>query len=681
MVDVRSLDPVVVRDWLREIYLPERTIVGHNLIFDLPRLQQQFQCGYPAKVFDTQLAEQLLTAGIDIEEHDDGEERQLSRSLQATARRRLNVLISKDQDTRTGFQLEGEWSQEMLDYAALDASVLVPLFRLQWTMLSHAGMTAVTRIEMAALPVFAEAWRRGITLDADGMRQLMQASSDERDVLEVQLQALLTPHLTFPRLQHNAAEEQALFSWNQNYNRAHAAFCDEWVRVTGTLDPDAEQSPWAARWLGVTIPGSKKPITDAEIDSWHDLSVPKGKTFSAGMTRFTRRMLQHWRTEPGNARPIIGIKEIDAAINMRSIPDKTAAIAQYVIQFPGAEPPANFRRKTLTAWGAGMPQQVRDDLVVPLQRFTKLDKLTSSFGDSLQAQCDAQHRLHPGFRTIGTATGRPSCSRPNLLQMPSSHAFRHLFVASPGNVLIVADFSQMELRLLAEMSGDVHMTNAFTAGRDLHAEAAAGVFGVPFAAVTTPQRKTAKVVNFGTSYGMAKHALQYQLAGEDPPIFVTLEEADAYLKNWRTTFAQAWHWIEAQGALAVKQGFTETALGRKRYFDLVALKQLEDPQERRAREGKIRREGANHPIQGGNADITKLAMGCIQPQLAAFGGSILLSVYDELVAEVPEQHAEEARRIVDEGMRMAASVVLTTVPVAVDCVISRSWSEQDALYA
>jgi len=714
VLDVRQRDPAAVGEWLRN-HVFDRLCVIHNAQFDLPRAYNQFTQAYPAAIFDTQIAEQLLTAGIDVEDGDDDETvTQLSRDLKSTAKRRLGLLLDKDHEIRTGFQLDNEWSQEQIEYACMDARVLIPLYREHRKMLKAEGMEQIAAIEMACVPVFCEMYRRGITVNVDAMRPLIEEARAEANKHEAALVDLLTPFIYWDRMRKQKAEEAKLLEWQQRYAEAEQRFGEEWDFATAYPD---KVEPWYWAWGGVKIAGSSKEISAEEIETWYDQKVSRGKDQPAGKARFVKRMLQHWRTQEGNARPAVKVIEINAPINLRSQPQKTAAVGEYVDLYNKTNQTQvvvhdNFRRKTLIAYSAQVPDQIRTELVGPMLAFTKADKLVQ-MGDSLLAllrpageprlieepeevesheydeygevvetwkimvtttrQEWPQGTLHGGFRQIGTATGRPASVKPNLLNMPATAAFRRCFVAGPGYALVVADFSQMELRELAEFSQDPAMIDALVTGRDLHLETAAAIFNVPLEEVTDTQRKVGKTLNFGVGYGMAKYAMQYQLAGQK--IFVSVEQADEYIKAWRKKFREGWAWIENQGKQALKHGYTETLLGRRRYFERWHREMPRDV------EGKIRREGANFPIQGGNADVTKLAMILIQEELQPLGGSVVLQVYDEIVSEVPLEHAQRAKEIVIESMTQAAETILTTVPVKVDCVISSTWAEEDNIAA
>lgn len=679
VLDVRGLDPAAVGRWLSEqVY--DRKVVLHNAIFDLPRLALAFQAGFPQRAFCTRIAETLLTAGLD---EPDKPGLPLSRSLQATAQRRLGVELEKEHEVRTGFQRDNLWTPEQIAYAEMDARILVPLRAAQVEELVRQDLVRVARLEMAALRVFAEMVARGVQIDVAGMEPLLVETRRRRDQLQEGLVALLTNHVFWERKRKNAAAEQKLVAWGERYREAEARFRAEWAAQTAQPYPDV---PWVWDWSGVTIPGSSKEITNEEVESWYDTTVPKGKSEPAGLTRFVKRMLQHWRTEPGNQRPAVTVVAVEEPINLRSVPQKVAAVQSYYAAYraengldegdPGADPPLNFRRPTLVGATMDAPEQIRTELLEPLIEYSRLDKIDSSFGQALLDMLSPAQSLHGGWNPCGTATGRPTCTKPNLLNMPKSAVFRSKFVAREGQLFVVADFSQIELRILAELSGDPTMVAVFQEERDLHTQTAADIYEIALADVSEEQRKTAKIVNFGIAYGMAARALRRNLAGWR--VHVTLEEAQHYLAMWRKKYRHAARWIEQQGRAGLqprltvgarKFGYVTTPLGRRRSFDLsAALLPYE--------QGKVQREAANFPIQGASADITKLAMVLIQRELTTLGGSIVLQVYDEIVAEVPAEEAALAKEVVSAAMHVAAGSVLRAVPVKVDAVISPSWSEK-----
>lgn len=687
VTDVRDMERETVAEWLRSVY--QSKIIVHNGQFDLTFIRQFYGVDYPTSVFDTMVAETLLTAGLyDIDEEDGSVIGPMSRSLQAAVLRRLGQTISKDQEIRIGFQLDNEWTREMLDYAAADAAILVPLYHAQRQLIIDAGMATVARIEMRCVPIFCEMQRRGIVVDTGRLKPLIDEASTAAAGIEKQLQALLTPHLYWGRMRQQQGADAELEAWRSRYDEAMHHHERYWTDCVYSLDKDAHADEWRQQWLDVTIDGSAKPITDTEIVSWFAEKVSRGRVSPDGCRRYVKRMMQHWRTQEGNARPPAKVIDIQELMNIRSVPQKMAAIASYVSAYNKQlktngdayrfEMPDNLQRKTLVAVSVDSPDDLQTLLLTPLIEFSKLDKLVSAFGPPLAALLVPELRgeaqaLHGGWRQVGTATGRPTCSRPNLAQMPSDPRFRSCFRAREGCCLIVADYSQIELRILAEMSGDPELRRAFVEGLDLHTQTAVNVLGADPTDVADKLRKVAKIINFGIVYGMRENALRRQLAGNPSgPVFITKEQAKEYLGKWRRQYAVASVLIEDWGLKALSRGYAETYLGRRRYFDIPkgGLRGF--------LAGKIEREGANHPVQGCSADITKLAMSLVQPELVKLGGSLVLQLYDELVAEVPEEHAEVAAALVRSAMAVAAGAVLKTVPCKIDCVVSPSWNESES---
>lgn len=264
-------------------------------------------------------------------------------------------------------------------------------------------------------------------------------------------------------------------------------------------------------------------------------------------------------------------------------------------------------------------------------------------------------RIHASVRQI-VGTGRMAHSDPNLTQIPSDPAYRRCFVASPGHVMVVADYSQQELRVLAAVSGDEALTDVFRRGADLHVETAATVFGVPVAQVTDAQRKAAKALNFGLMYGMGARGFAKSTG---TTVQRAKEVMDAYFEGYPKV--AAWlHRIEAQ---ARRTNVVSTPLGRRRYTTDA---------------GSFAR---NAPIQGAGADMTKLAVAEVDARFRSRFSTgpadplgLVLTVHDELVLEAPEADAEEAAALLVEGMLVAGARVLGDVPAAVDVEVGHSWA-------
>ncbi len=267
--------------------------------------------------------------------------------------------------------------------------------------------------------------------------------------------------------------------------------------------------------------------------------------------------------------------------------------------------------------------------------YRQVQKLLSTYIDNLPLMLDGAHRLHAQFLQAGTSTGRLSSQDPNLQNIPlhseRGRAIRNAFVAPRGFELIALDYSQIELRLAAILSGDEKLSAIFAAGRDVHTEVAAMVFGVPADKVDGEMRRRAKVINFGILYGMGVNALRAQLGS-------TTAEAHQFLEDYFQTFKTLAEYLEKTKGFARKHGYTETLYGRRRQFTEMKspLPYVRAQAERMA---------INAPIQGTEGDIIKLAMVEVDRMLVRENASddahLLLSVHDELVYEIKKSRTAE----------------------------------------
>lgn len=291
-------------------------------------------------------------------------------------------------------------------------------------------------------------------------------------------------------------------------------------------------------------------------------------------------------------------------------------------------------------------------------------KLKSTYVDGLLNAVDAQGRLHTSFNQCVTATGRLSSSEPNLQNIPvrgeEGSAIRACFVAPPGRCLLVADYSQIELRLLAHFSGDEVLCGAFARDEDIHARTAAEVFGVAPELVSREMRRVAKIINFGILYGMGAASLARQLG-------VSMAEAQRYIESYFARYAGVREYIQRSLREARERGYVTTILGRRRSVPALRSKD-------RAAVQAAERIAMNTPIQGSAADLIKLAMVQIDRQLQAgnWKGTMLLQVHDELVFEVDEAHLEPVRALVRSTMQNAIPL---RVPVVVETGVGQNWLE------
>jgi len=297
-----------------------------------------------------------------------------------------------------------------------------------------------------------------------------------------------------------------------------------------------------------------------------------------------------------------------------------------------------------------------------LMDYRELTKLKSTYADGLMKVISADGRIHTNFQMTVTATGRLSSTEPNLQNIPirkeAGGELRKMFVAGDGNVLVDADYSQIELRLLAHISGDKAMLDAFKNGEDIHAVTASQVFDTPLESVTPVQRSRAKAVNFGIVYGISAFSLAQDVG-------VSVAEAKRYIESYFTKYSGVRAYMEDIVAQAKKDGFVTTLLGRRRY-----LPELKSSNFNTRSFGE--RAARNTPMQGTAADIIKRAMVGTYRRFKAEGlrARLILQVHDELIAECPEDEAAQVVKILTEEMENAVSL---SVPLTAKAHVGRSW--------
>lgn len=303
---------------------------------------------------------------------------------------------------------------------------------------------------------------------------------------------------------------------------------------------------------------------------------------------------------------------------------------------------------------------VIDDILA----YRQLAKLISTYTDVLPTLTDNDCRIHTNLNQTGTATGRLSSSDPNLQNIPVrgevGKEIRKYFVADEGKILIDADYSQIELRVLAELSEDDNMKSAFKSGKDIHTSTAAQVFGVSELMVDDELRRRAKAVNFGIVYGIGAFSLSQDLG-------ISRKQADEYIKSYLATYPKVDLYLKKTVKAALETGYTTTYFGRKRYIPelLSTNKNLRAFGERAA---------MNSPIQGTAADIIKLAMINVSKafEKAGLDARLIMQVHDELIVEASEKDAEEAVNILKREME---GTVKTDVLMLVEISCGKNWFE------
>jgi DNA polymerase-1 len=285
-------------------------------------------------------------------------------------------------------------------------------------------------------------------------------------------------------------------------------------------------------------------------------------------------------------------------------------------------------------------------------------------------------RLHATFLQAGSATGRMASENPGVQNIPIKSDYgrriRDGFIAEKGNLLVAIDYSQIELRVAAGLSGDENLVKVFKDGGDVHAAVAAQVFNVPPEHVDREMRRRAKVINFGILYGMGVNALRLNLGAG-----VSREEASKFLNDYFANFSTLHSWIENVKASAARTGYTETLFGRRRYFPgfKSSLPQMRAQAERMA---------MNAPIQGTQADIIKLAMveadDIIEKKKLREKVRLVMQVHDELVYEIEEGMAEDVAREIQKVMEeVVPTARLSGVPIKAEAKIGRHWGEMKKL--
>lgn len=325
-------------------------------------------------------------------------------------------------------------------------------------------------------------------------------------------------------------------------------------------------------------------------------------------------------------------------------------------------------KKTKTGWStnADILDKLRGKhpIIEAVLEYRMLTKLKSTYADGLLKVISPDGRIHTSFQMTVTATGRLSSTEPNLQNIPVRRKLgaeiRKMFVASPGKILVDADYSQIELRLLAHISGDKAMQEAFLSGEDFHTVTASRVFGVPIEEVTPTLRSRAKAVNFGIVYGISAYSL-----AQDIGVFTN--EAKAYMDAYMEKYSGVHEYMESIVKKAKEDGYVATLYGRRRY-----LPELKSANFNMRSFGE--RVALNMPIQGTAADIIKLAMVNVDKRLCSEGleARLILQVHDELIVECPESEAERVSELLKYEMEHAAELA---VPLTVDVEIGHSWAE------
>ncbi|MFI3250797.1 MAG: DNA polymerase I [Eubacteriales bacterium] len=323
-------------------------------------------------------------------------------------------------------------------------------------------------------------------------------------------------------------------------------------------------------------------------------------------------------------------------------------------------------KKTKTGYSTNVEVLEKlDHPIIPLLlEYRTTSKLNSTYVEGLLKVVDHNSKIHTSFQNTVTATGRLSSTEPNLqnipIRTPLGAKMREMFVAEPDMVLIDADYSQIELRLLAHMAKDETMIAAFQSGEDIHAQTAAQVFGVDLPDVTPLMRRSAKAVNFGIVYGISPFSLSQDIG-------VSVPEAKSYIERYFATYHGIKSYMEQVVEQAKTDGYVTTLLGRRRWIPELSSSNFN-------MRSFGERIALNMPIQGTAADIIKLAMIAVSNALIAEGLSakLILQVHDELLVQAPKSEADQVATLLQREME---GVLSLAIPLKADTTIGRSWAE------
>lgn len=513
------------QEMLRELLGGTATKVMQNARFDLSFLQQQGLTAAP--VFDTMLAAQLLRSSGGPSKA----------SLAAIALHYLGEEVDKSEQVS---DWQGDLRSEQLQYAALDADILLRLHQKLSDELNKHDLQEIARIEFACVAAVTDMELTGIRLDL-------------------------------------------------------------------------------AAWQALTLQ-TEKELNDA------------------------LRILHGFTGEPDAQTSLLG-NEVVLEQNYDSNP--------YILQLlrsQGISVEATSRRD--------LAPYLDHPLVKAVLAYRRASKALSSFLHPFREMIDPRTgRLYPRYWQIGAASGRMSCSDPNIQQIPREASFRACFVAPTDRKLVIADYSQIELRVATEISGDKRMIEAYGEGADLHRLTASLILGIPTGEVTTAQRQAAKAVNFGLIYGMGAAGLQIY-AHASYGAEMTLDQARAFRERFFQAYPGIAAWHQRLQALRPTTGKTMT--GRKFAFDAeTSLSTL-----------------ANSPVQGTAADILKLALGMLAQRLRGTQTHIIAAVHDEILLETAAGEATAVADLLRSTMEEAGNTILKVVPCVAEAKIVDTWAEK-----
>jgi DNA polymerase I-like protein with 3'-5' exonuclease and polymerase domains len=625
-------------EWARELQklLEEVVIVGHNLNFDIQFLMSN---GMRAvRVFDTMIAEQVIH-GVGVESAE------TALNLRAVVYKYAGFDMSKEErnwfidldkrDEATGVggppdYLEiftKPWDEpfptEQIEYMANDVLYLPQVFKAQVAELESRKLTRTMQLEMRALVPIASMEMNGIRVDAEQWREVIRDKEAEAAKLHEELLVSdLAQAILRARQQRFDEAEELLNRWKIEQE----TFLEE-AREAYRVAQEGFDYYWPY--------GSP-----SQEEKWGE---------------YKKRLLAEWKSN--HPRPDTPDKKL-RDVNLGSSQQLKEGLGILGIDVPNTE------AETLEKASARFP------ILKPFVAWRQASKFVSTYGENLLARIEEDGRLHPRFKQIGAETGRMSSADPNFQNIPArtvdGKRLRMCVKAEPGHSLLVADYDIVELRILADMSGDEEMLRLFESGVDLHTYTARRMFNLPDT-MTDDEVKTyrlpsglkardvAKTINYASVYGQSIYGFARKFN-------VSVDEAQGFLDKQHALFPGATKWLEERGQFAVDNLHSKTVLGRKRFYELPQRPQgWQAVREYERLVASVRRAGMNHPIQGTSADITKLAIALFYENTDERLGKLVAVVHDEIVVESPDEHAGVIKLQLEECMLKAARTFLKTV--------------------
>jgi DNA polymerase-1 len=627
--------------------------VFHNAAFDLSWLSSVGIYGV-SKVYDTQVAEQVIY-GVGMDE------KRGELALKDLAAKYAGFDMSKDgrewfydldtrTDTRT-FTVDGAefeelyrpWDEpfpdEEVQYMVNDVKVLPAIYDCQIAELSRRKMVKVAELEMRVVPAIAYMQGCGVRIDVDQWRGVIQEQEAESHRLEEELLTSdLAKAILDARRREYEAQKGALLEWQLERDHFIEGIKSEWM-----ID-DADDKP-----------------------KWGEVKKEK---------------LAAWKARhPRPPTPKADLLEI----NLGSSQQLKQGLSELGINLPDTE------KETLEKAAPRFP------VLKPLLAFRQAEKIVSTYGEKLLARVEADGRIHPSYQQIGAETGRMSCRMPNWQNIPArtevGKKLRECVIAEDGWMLLTADYSIIELRILAELAKNQVMLDMFASGADLHNFTTRRMFNLgpevtddeiegkreykdkPYRLAkynNLKARDIAKTINYGVAYGQSAFGFSEKFQ-------VDVDTAQGFIDSYYAGFTGLGAFLTKLGNFTEKHLYSQTVLGRKRYYELPEPDDTyEGAKLYRRMVNSIRRKGANHPIQGTSADITKEALALIYEWLVSEEGSgvarIVAVVHDEIVLECREEDADYVKQRQGELMYQAARKYLPNVAIPVpDPHVGRTW--------